>query len=815
MSGNSPSIEVLIGANADRFDAVMADATKRMEQFGFSEKDLEDATVKTSKAMDNQIQSLQAQRLLLESRPEQEKAAAIKQLKDEIEKMTRVEEVATLTTKQHREAMVGLHEVVTGNFKGFAGTMMVLEETNDGVLGTLGKITAMMGGPLVVGAAAAAAAVAAVGTALYVMATHAAEDWHHMSLLAETVGTTTENIQALEFATIGTGVTSQQAAKALEIFTVKLTDHRAELQRLGITSKDPITAFEQLMDLARSIQDPIERDKVMSDALGKSWKELAPFLLQGRDAMEEAKKAMKIDPQTKKDFEEINALQIENAKAWEEIKISAGRAMSSVVLAVGEMKNGLMNNGLKDYALSLIPGYGIALAAGNAWAQGKKSMEERMQKESDDRAKAGNQTLATITASSRLKMLADEAASYAASKTALENAHMSTENLTKSHLAKLEDIRKLFDGKAKNPKKDTAGAKAEKAEANAELELDKLAWDQKVANATEGVQKIKMAEDRRFADQEAGFRKQFAGTASLQALLTSAEQLHVENLRNIDRTALENQIKDKGEQIKKLEKLNAETHLKEAEAIKKLADLEVTEANKATVARQKEVKSWIDGFASVTSSVNHGLAQMAMGHGSFRAQVNAIWSSMCENAIMETLKVAETWVAKQIMERLTAKETAVENVATKQAEAAALQVTAAAANVAAIAQAVITGGAIQAAMAPGAMSASIATFGGAAAEGGAAYEGMMAVASMTSFDVGTPRVPHDMVAQIHKNEMIVPATMADAVRKGAMTLGGSGSGGSSSHGATLALDSDIMAVVARNGHALVKVFNNHGRVAFA
>jgi hypothetical protein len=41
--------------------------------------------------MDNQIQSLQAQRLLLEARPEQEKAAAIKQLKDEIEAMTKVE----------------------------------------------------------------------------------------------------------------------------------------------------------------------------------------------------------------------------------------------------------------------------------------------------------------------------------------------------------------------------------------------------------------------------------------------------------------------------------------------------------------------------------------------------------------------------------------------------------------------------------------------------------------------------------------------------------------------------------------------------
>jgi len=37
---------------------------------------------------------------------------------------------------------------------------------------------------------------------------------------------------------------------------------------------------------------------------------------------------------------------------------------------------------------------------------------------------------------------------------------------------------------------------------------------------------------------------------------------------------------------------------------------------------------------------------------------------------------------------------------------------------------------------------------------------------LPSFAVGTPRVPHDMVARIHKDEMIVPAREADGLRRG-------------------------------------------------
>lgn len=44
--------------------------------------------------------------------------------------------------------------------------------------------------------------------------------------------------------------------------------------------------------------------------------------------------------------------------------------------------------------------------------------------------------------------------------------------------------------------------------------------------------------------------------------------------------------------------------------------------------------------------------------------------------------------------------------------------------------------------------------------------------SFHSFAVGADRIPHDMVAQIHKGEMIIPAAGAEALRNGTATLGG-------------------------------------------
>lgn len=58
----------------------------------------------------------------------------------------------------------------------------------------------------------------------------------------------------------------------------------------------------------------------------------------------------------------------------------------------------------------------------------------------------------------------------------------------------------------------------------------------------------------------------------------------------------------------------------------------------------------------------------------------------------------------------------------------------------------------------------------------AAYAGLELLKGyVNSFDVGTARVPKDQIAKIHKNELIVPDTFAEAIRSGQLVLGGPGS----------------------------------------
>jgi hypothetical protein len=60
-----------------------------------------------------------------------------------------------------------------------------------------------------------------------------------------------------------------------------------------------------------------------------------------------------------------------------------------------------------------------------------------------------------------------------------------------------------------------------------------------------------------------------------------------------------------------------------------------------------------------------------------------------------------------------------------------------------------------------------------------AAAGAIQIATIASqkFAVGTPNVPQDMFAQVHKGETIVPATFAEAIRKGDLSLSGGGNKG--------------------------------------
>lgn len=53
----------------------------------------------------------------------------------------------------------------------------------------------------------------------------------------------------------------------------------------------------------------------------------------------------------------------------------------------------------------------------------------------------------------------------------------------------------------------------------------------------------------------------------------------------------------------------------------------------------------------------------------------------------------------------------------------------------------------------------------------------IATIAAQSFAVGTPNVPSDMMAQVHQGETIIPATFADSIRRGELSLSGAGAGG--------------------------------------
>lgn len=49
-----------------------------------------------------------------------------------------------------------------------------------------------------------------------------------------------------------------------------------------------------------------------------------------------------------------------------------------------------------------------------------------------------------------------------------------------------------------------------------------------------------------------------------------------------------------------------------------------------------------------------------------------------------------------------------------------------------------------------------------------------ALIASQKFALGTPEVPNDMIAQVHKGETIIPATFAESIRRGDLTLSGGG-----------------------------------------
>jgi len=297
------------------------------------------------------ITKLRAQKEVLQDPGYKARQAEVAGLKSEIAKMTEstvknsaeqvgadaVEKGIFSNMRTRREALVMAHEAMMGRTKNLMGSAMVFAEYAD--LDIMKTVTSMIT-PVTVGVGLAAVAVIGLGVEMVKLSAEAAESYHKMALMGEQSGSTAQDIIALQHAAIGTEIPTKALADAFGKFTLRLGEHGAWLAAVGITAREPKEAFAQLMDVAAKTSDVTERNRILNVALGRSWEQLMPLLSQGGDAFRDALKEMQIPDSTKKRYEEINALQEENAKNWDTIKQHAAGAAAGVLEDIDKIKLG-------------------------------------------------------------------------------------------------------------------------------------------------------------------------------------------------------------------------------------------------------------------------------------------------------------------------------------------------------------------------------------------------------------------------------------------------------------------------------------------
>ena len=306
---------------------------------------------KEFKAMEASLQDnivkLRAQKELLSDPVYQQSAQQAAKLRAEINELTKAtlheNEAVQLTSRSRKELIVLMHELSQGRYKNFGGSLMVLEEGNGGIMGAVKAATAMLGGPYVVAAGAAALATAGVSIAFWKAAEAQAEMVHKSELLGQTLGASAEAIRGFQYITVGTNVTTEEMGRVFGIFEKKLGANAEKFRELGITARDPMQAFEQVMDKARGMGDSLERANFLNETLGHGWEKVSPVIMQGSSAMEEAIRAMKIPEDTLRNFERANEAQIQIDKDFKALSVSSGSFFSGFRANAKEFEQSLLD----------------------------------------------------------------------------------------------------------------------------------------------------------------------------------------------------------------------------------------------------------------------------------------------------------------------------------------------------------------------------------------------------------------------------------------------------------------------------------------
>jgi len=186
---------------------------------------------------------------------------------------------------------------------------------------------------------------------------------------------------------------------------------------------------------------------------------------------------------------------------------------------------------------------------------------------------------------------------------------------------------------------------------------------------------------------------------------------------------------------------------------------------------------------AMSSSMSSALTGMIMGTKNFQQAMRAVTTAVVHQFVRMGLDMVGDWAKKQLA--LTALSVAAEGQKTAAASAGAAARSGISAGEAAAGQATILGSILRSITASASETfAGVFGFlspimGPAAAGPAAAAQG--SVLSVAAFDIGAWSIPHDQLAMVHKNELVMPAAEASAFRS---MLSGHAAGGPSSGGAT-------------------------------
>lgn len=198
------------------------------------------------------------------------------------------------------------------------------------------------------GLAIGGAAIAA-GGAMFAMATKAGNAADRLLDLKAITGMSTDEIQRWEKVTKVAGVSADAMTNASQKLTKSLDTMANEggkgsdaLETLGlsfeeISNMDADSRMDAITKSLSEIEDPTERARIGTDLLGGSWKEIAPVVDMGAEAMEKAKASANII--SEEDLNKANDFRITVA----EMKDQAEFLFMSLALKVIPIMQSLMD----------------------------------------------------------------------------------------------------------------------------------------------------------------------------------------------------------------------------------------------------------------------------------------------------------------------------------------------------------------------------------------------------------------------------------------------------------------------------------------